>query len=103
MSILCDHCKQEGSNEDPIFFIESFLKGVPLLESCRDLSLLEQPQMNPWEPLTTPCTLQLHSNCARQLQSVITQLIQDYILPPEEKPSGNKKKAKRRSRKADKS
>lgn len=97
MSIICDHCKLDGTPEDPIFYIEAFLKGVPMLDAIRDLSVLQQPQMIPPDPLITPCTIQLHASCAGGLQAIISQDIQDFILP-EEKPSGDKKQTKKRKR-----
>lgn len=94
MSIACDKCKDEGTEQRPVFYIESYLRGVPMLEAVRDLRILEDPQMNPWDPYTTPCTLHLHSSCAQELQIIITQKIQEFIEPPpKEKPSDKKKKS----------
>jgi len=98
MSISCDKCKQEGTEENPVFYTESYLKGVPILEAVRDLKILNNPQMNPWEPITTPCTLHLHADCAKRLFNLIEHTIKDFI-EPKEKPGG-KKKAKDKTKDA---
>jgi len=95
MSISCDKCKEEGTPEDPIFYLEAFLKGTPILETIRDMSLLEQPQMIAPDPKLAPCTIHLHRSCAAELYQTLSTNIANFLIPPEEKPSG-KKKAKRK-------
>lgn len=87
MSIACDKCEEQGSDENPVYYVESVLNGIPILESLRDLSKIPQTQ----KTFANPFTLHLHGGCAVQLQELLSKHIAAFI-EPKEKPSGKKKK-----------
>ena len=87
MSIACDKCDEQGTEDNPVYYVESVLNGVPILESLRDLTKVPQTQ----KTFANPFTLHLHGGCAVQLQELLSQRIKTFI-EPKEKRSGNKKK-----------
>lgn len=90
ISIVCDKCKEQGTKDNPVYYVESVLTGIPILESLRDLETPLQRDNS----FSTPCTLHLHGSCAIELQELLSQRIKTFIEPPKENRSGKKKKNK---------
>jgi len=91
MSIKCDRCDKEGTEEDPVCYVEAYLKGMSIIESLRDESILANTEERAWAVKTTPCTVHLHKSCSEEMFKEICKAVDDY-MNPKEKPSGRKSK-----------